>query len=114
MSHRPHKIEQVPEDAVGDLQWAYDAVREGRIEQIAILAEFNRRMGARGLPAASKSGFNRWALAVRDGARTRPRAGAAPMTGAGDARPLILRASTRVLLIQALTALLADVAAGGE
>lgn len=55
-------IDLLPEEAMPDVQWAYEALKVRRATQIEILDEFNKRLADRGLKGISKSAFNRRAL----------------------------------------------------
>tara|TARA_B100000678_G_scaffold215337_1_gene182634 strand:+ start:1374 stop:1958 length:585 start_codon:yes stop_codon:yes gene_type:complete len=59
---RLSSIDKLPEDADADILWANDQLREMTVPANEILAEFNRRLAARGLGPISKSAFNRYSI----------------------------------------------------
>lgn len=63
--HRLSSIELLPEAATADINWAIDALAEGRRTDSDILFEFNDRLRALGLDPVSKSAFGRYALKKR-------------------------------------------------
>lgn len=74
MGERPSKIETLPDFALVDLQWLYDAIQSRRYIQTDMLDIFNRRLAAKGVAGVSKSAISRYALKVRNGGISRPRA----------------------------------------
>lgn len=59
---RLSSIDQLPDEAEGDILWAIEALRKREQPQIAILEEFNSRLADRGIGSVSKSAFSRWSL----------------------------------------------------
>lgn len=59
---RLSSIDTLPEEADADVEWVVEALRERKMHQNAILAEFNARLADRGIKAISKSAFNRYAV----------------------------------------------------
>lgn len=55
-------IEMLPEDAEPDVVWALSALRDDKLPQTAILAEFNARLAERGLGPISKGSWSRYAV----------------------------------------------------
>lgn len=55
-------IEMLPEDADPDVIWALGALRDDKLPQTAILAEFNARLAPRGLGPISKGAWSRYAV----------------------------------------------------
>lgn len=53
MSYRPLAIETIDPRGLSALQWAFDQIVEGRMQQKDVRAEFNRRVAALGLQEAS-------------------------------------------------------------
>lgn len=59
---RLSSIDMLPEEAEADIIWALEQLREPKMPQTAILAEFNARLADRGVASVSKSAFSRWAI----------------------------------------------------
>ncbi|MEP9402048.1 phage protein Gp27 family protein [Sphingomonas silueang] len=59
---RLSSIDLLPEDAEEDIAWALEQLRARDMPQIAIVAEFNRRLAARGIDPVTKSSFSRWSV----------------------------------------------------
>jgi hypothetical protein len=59
---RLSSLDLLPEVAETDIQWAFEALKERKQHQLAILGELNKRLADRGLGQISKSAFNRKAL----------------------------------------------------
>lgn len=59
---RLSSIDRLPDEADPDVAWAIEALRDRKMHQNAILAEFNARLADRGLKAISKSAFSRWSV----------------------------------------------------
>ncbi|ORE93243.1 DUF3486 family protein [Aurantimonas sp. 22II-16-19i] len=91
MTRRLSKVELIPDSGLDAVQWAFDRIVDHRMTQQDILADFNRLLGAAGLPPISSSSFNRYCLLVREGAIKRPHL--APALDAGQ--PAILDAVFR-------------------
>jgi uncharacterized protein YggU (UPF0235/DUF167 family) len=52
----------LPEEAEPDIVWALEQLRERKMHQKAILAEFNARLADRGIAGISKSSWNRYSV----------------------------------------------------
>ena len=72
MGERRSKIDLVPDAAIPDVQEAWDAILGRRSTAEAIRAVLNEALQTKGLETISAGGFNRWAMAVRDGNARRP------------------------------------------
>lgn len=59
---RLSSIDLLPDEAEPDLVWALEQLRERKLPQIEILAEFNARLAARGIEPVSKSAWSRYAV----------------------------------------------------
>lgn len=59
---RLSSIDMLPEEAEQEIVWALKELREPKMPQTAILAEFNSRLADRGIQGVSKSAFSRWAI----------------------------------------------------
>lgn len=59
---RLSSIDQLPEEAAPDIEWAMGELRERARLQIDILEEFNARLADRGIAPISASAFNRHSL----------------------------------------------------
>lgn len=59
---RLSSIDMLPEEADQDIAWALEQLRDRKMAQAAILAEFNSRLADRGVGGVSKSAFSRWAV----------------------------------------------------
>ena len=59
---RLSSIDMLPEEADQDIVWALEQLRDRKMPQGAILAEFNSRLADRGVGGVSKSAFSRWAI----------------------------------------------------
>lgn len=77
------RIELLPERFIVDCQWLYDRLREKRNTQLALLAEFNRRLAEGGEREISKSVLCRYAAKVRRGEIGRPEPVKTLMEGGG-------------------------------
>lgn len=55
-------IDLLPDEAEPDVIWAIDALRERKMPQNAILAEFNARLADRGIAGVSKSAWSRFSV----------------------------------------------------
>lgn len=97
MSYRPLAIETIDPRGLSALQWAFDQIVEGRMQQKDVRAEFNRRVAALGLQEASSSGFNRWSIAIRNGGRRRPQPTEAPTEAPGTSLPQVNPQTIRAL-----------------
>ncbi len=56
---RPSTIDKLPNECEEDIVWANSALDGRQMTQTEILAEFNRRIGAKGYPPISKGAFSR-------------------------------------------------------
>lgn len=59
---RLSSIDMLPEEATPDIVWALEELRERRMPAKMILVEFNKRLADRGMPAISKSAWNRYSV----------------------------------------------------
>lgn len=59
---RLSSIDLLPDEADTDVIWALEALRERKMPQTAILAEFNSRLADRGIKGVSKSSWSRYAV----------------------------------------------------
>lgn len=59
---RLSSIDQLPDEAEPDVIWALDQLRERKLPQTVILAEFNERLADKGLPPISKGAWSRYAV----------------------------------------------------
>ncbi len=59
---RLSSIDLLPEEAEDDVVWALEQLRERKLPQNVILAEFNERLADKGIEPISKSAFNRYAV----------------------------------------------------
>jgi N-acyl-L-homoserine lactone synthetase len=59
---RLSSIDLLPEEAEPDVVWALEALRERKMPQTAIMAEFNARLADRGIAGVSKSSWSRYAV----------------------------------------------------
>lgn len=60
---RLSSIDRLPEEAEPEILWALEQLRERKLEQTEILAEFNARLAALGIDQViSKSAFNRYSV----------------------------------------------------
>lgn len=59
---RLSSIDLLPDEAEEDVVWALDQLRERKLPQNVILAEFNERLADRGIPPVSKSAWSRFAV----------------------------------------------------
>jgi hypothetical protein len=55
-------IDLLPDEAEADVVWALEQLREMKLPQTVILAEFNERLADRGIPPVSKSAWSRFAV----------------------------------------------------
>jgi len=55
-------IDLLPPECDPDIVWADEALRERKLPQTAILAEFNERLADRGLPPISKGAWSRYSV----------------------------------------------------
>lgn len=74
MKHRLSYLETIDDIALAAVQLAYDRVRSGRMTQVAMHEALCADLEALGVARVSLSGFNRWALAIREGRIGRPKA----------------------------------------
>ena len=72
MARRLTKIEQLPSVAMQAIGWAWDAIRDERLQLNSILVELNGRLASLGVAQVSASAFSRYSLAVRSGGIKRP------------------------------------------
>ena len=59
---RLSSIDLLPDEATPDVIWALEQLRERKLPQNAILAEFNLRLADKGLEPVSKSAWSRYAV----------------------------------------------------
>lgn len=59
---RLSSIDLLPDEAEPDVLWALEQLRERKMPQKAILAEFNARLADRGIAAISKSAWGRYSV----------------------------------------------------
>lgn len=59
---RLSSIDQLPDEAEPDVIWALEQLRERKLPQTVILAEFNERLADKGLPPISKGAWSRYAV----------------------------------------------------
>lgn len=59
---RLSSIDLLPDEAEPDVIWALEKLRERKLPQTAILAEFNERLADRGIEPVSKSAWSRFAV----------------------------------------------------
>lgn len=59
---RLSSIDMLPEEAEPDIVWALEELRERKMPAKMILVEFNKRLADRGIPAISKSAWNRYSV----------------------------------------------------
>lgn len=59
---RLSSIDLLPDDCETDVVWALEQLRDRKLPQTAILAEFNERLADKGLPPISKSAWSRFAV----------------------------------------------------
>lgn len=59
---RLSSIDLLPDEAEEDVVWALDQLRERKLPQNVILAEFNERLADRGIAPVSKSAWSRFAV----------------------------------------------------
>ena len=98
------RIETLPDAAVPLVRRLFDAVRERRQSQEAMLAEMNAELASLGLDPISRSSFNRWVQRVRHGDATRPRV---PLSD----RRVEISATTAKLVVDAAEAIRRDMEA---
>lgn len=59
---RLSSIDQLPDEAEPEVVWALEQLRERKLPQTAILAEFNQRLADRGIAPVSKSAWSRYSV----------------------------------------------------
>jgi len=59
---RLSSIDMLPDEAEPEILWALEKLRERKLPQTAILAEFNERLADRGMAPVSKSAWSRYAV----------------------------------------------------
>ncbi|WP_225205372.1 phage protein Gp27 family protein [Novosphingobium huizhouense] len=59
---RLSSIDMLPDEAEPDVVWALDQLRDRKLPQNVILAEFNERLADRGIEPVSKSAWSRFAV----------------------------------------------------
>ena len=73
MNDRKRRISDIDKLPLEHSQWVHDRVVEGRMDQVDIVAELNKRLLPLSIKPISASALCRWAQLVRNGEVPRPR-----------------------------------------